>query len=70
MRGIISKLKNKKDAVTQWRTQVDNLKTNEKFKVNPCLPKFITTKNVGWYCHLDYYAKIRYDIIIGRYIIL
>ena len=49
--------------------KASNLTTNQKVKVNFCLPDFGMTKIVTWECHVDKSSEIRYDIIVGRYII-
>ena len=55
--------------MTQWEIKAGNLKTNQKVKVNFCLPDFGMKKIVIWECHVDKYSEIRYDIIVGIYII-
>ena len=50
----------------QWHTQVGNITTNIKVKVDFALPALIATNVVMWKFHVDYSAKGRYDIILGR----
>ena len=50
----------------QWHTQVVNLTTYLNVKIYFTLPEFSTTKITTWECLVDNYAKIRYDMILGR----
>ena len=43
-----------------------NLTTNQKVKVNFCLPEFSVTKTMMWECHVDKYTKSRHAMIFGR----
>ena len=53
----------------QWHTQSGNVTTYLKVKVDFTLPELSATNEVTCKWHLDYSAKGRYDIILGRYIL-
>ena len=53
----------------QWHTQAVNVTTNHKVKVDITLPALSATNVVTWKCHVDDFAKGRYDIILGRHIL-
>ena len=57
----MSKLKQKKNDVTQWKIQADNIKSNQRVKVNFYLPESSVTKVVTWEFHVDGYYKSSYD---------
>ena len=46
------------------KTQARKLKTNQKVKVNFCLPKFSMIKIVTWEFNVDYSAESRYGMIL------
>ena len=50
----------------QWNTQAGNINTNLKFKIKLTLPEYIATKIVMWNCHMYESSKGRYDMILGR----
>ena len=54
----------------QWHTQVDNITTNLKVKIDFTSPELSATKTVIMNCHVYDSAKGRYDIILGRYLLI
>ena len=50
--------------------QAVRIKTNQKLKVNFCLPKLGATEIVTWGCHVDDSSEIRYSMIIGSYFLI
>ena len=50
--------------------QSDNITTNLKVKIYFTLPELSTAEILTWNCHMDYSANIRYDMILGRDILL
>ena len=64
MKILASKLKMKNILLFNENTQARKLTTNQKVKVNFCLPEFRMTKIVTWEFHVDYSAEIRYGIIL------
>ena len=69
MRRLVEKLNPEKDVVMPWHTQAVNITTNIKVKVYLTLPTRSATNVVTWNFHVDYSAKGRYDIILGRYLL-
>ena len=67
MGRLIKKLNPKEDAGMKWHTQVGNITTNMRVKIDFTLPGFIVTKIVTCYCHVDEFSKVRYNINLGRY---
>ena len=55
-----------KDAPIQWHTQSGNITTNLKVKVDFTLPALSVPNVVTCKCHVDDYARVRYDTILGR----
>ena len=53
----------------QWNTQAGSITTNVKVKTSFTLPDLSATKTVMWNCHVDDSTKVRYDMILGRYIL-
>ena len=45
-----------------------NITTNLNIKIYFTLIELSATKTMTWNCHVDEYAKGRYDIILERYI--
>ena len=66
---LISKLNPKEDAMVLCHKQAANITTNLKVKTYFTLPEFSTTKILIWDCHVDDYAKVRYAMILGRYLL-
>ena len=56
----------KKNTVMQCHTQVGNITTNLKGKIDFTLTELRTTKNVTWNYHVDDFAKGIYEMILGR----
>ena len=54
----------------QRQTQFFNLTNNHKDKKYFILPEFSATKIVTWGFHVDDSTKGRYDMILGRYILI
>ena len=50
----------------QCHTQVGNITTNLKGKIDFTLTELRTTKNVTWNYHVDDFAKGIYEMILGR----
>ena len=50
----------------KWYTQVGNVTTNLKVKIEFTLFELSTTKLVTCHCHMDNASKGRYNIILGR----
>ena len=50
----------------QWHTQAVKINTNLKYRIYFILPELSATNIVTCTYHLDDYAKVRYDIILGR----
>ena len=50
----------------QWHTQAGNITTNIKVKVYFTLPALSMTNVVTWKCHVDDFAKVRYNMILGQ----
>ena len=48
MRRLTTKLENKEDYMKQWKTQVGNIITNIKVKLDFTLPEFRSTEIVKW----------------------
>ena len=69
MRSLVETLSLEKDAVIEWHMQAGNITTYFKVKVDFTLPVLIVMNVVTCNFHLDYSAKGRYDIILGRDII-
>ena len=69
MKRLITKLETKEDAVIKCHTQEINITTNIKVKIYFTFPKLIATKIVTWNCHVGDSAKVRYNVIFGRYIL-
>ena len=70
MGRLIKKLNPKEDAGMKWHTQVGNITTNMRVKIDFTLPGFIVTKIVTCYCHVDEFSKGRYNINLGLILIL
>ena len=68
-RRLITILKPEEEAMIQWNTQVGNITTDLRIKIDLTLPNFSATKIVMWNCHVDNSAKVRYYMILGRYLL-
>ena len=69
MGGVIEKLCPEKDYPMQWNTQAGNITTNLKVKIYFTLPALCATNVVMWNCHVNDYAEVRWDIILGQYLL-
>ena len=69
MGRLIKKLCPENDAPVQWNTQAGNITTDLKVKKYFTLPALSATNVVTWNFHVDEYAKVRYDMILGKYLI-
>ena len=49
-----------------WENQTGKFTTSKKVNVYFCLPEFSTTKIVPWKCHVANKTNIRYNMILGR----
>ena len=67
---LVEKLYNGNDAVMQWYTQASNISTNLKVKVNFTLPELSATNLVTWKYNVDDSAKGRYNMILGKYLLI
>ena len=70
MRRLVENLNIGKDAVMQWHTKSGNITTNHKVEVDFTLPALSETNVMTWNCHVDDYAKGRYDMILVRDILI
>ena len=52
--------------VTQWQIQAGNIKTNNKVKVNLCLPEFSANKTVTQEFIIDEFSESNYGMVLGR----
>ena len=50
-------------------TKVGYITTNIKVKADFTLPILSATNFVTWKCHVDDSAKVRYDMILGQYLL-
>ena len=66
---LIKILSPEKDVVMQWYTQAVNITNNNKVGVDFSIPALSTKKFVTWIFHVDYSARGRYDMILGRYLL-
>ena len=54
----------------QWHIQDDNITTKIEFEVDFALSALIATNFVTWKFHVDEFAKGRYDIMVGQYLLI
>ena len=54
----------------QWHTQAGNISTNIKVEAEFALPELSATNVMMWKCHVDDSAKGRYDMILGKYLLI
>ena len=66
MRRLLEKLYPEKYAVIQWQTQAGKITTNLKITVDFILLALSATNFVTWKCHVDVFARDRYDMVLGR----
>ena len=69
MGKLMSKLKSKETAETNWETQAGNFRASKNVSIDFCLPEFSATNIVAWKCHVDESNNGRYDMILGRYLL-
>ena len=69
-RRLVEKIFPEKDALMQWQTQAGNITTKFKVKVNFTLPALNATNVVTWKFHVDDSTRCRYDMILGRDILI
>ena len=53
-----------------WETQTGKLTTSKRVDIYLFLPEFSTTKIVTWKCHIDKSTNDRYDMILGRELVV
>ena len=53
----------------KWHTQADSITTNLNVKIYCTLPELSATKIMVCNCHMNDYAKGRYDMTLGRYLL-
>ena len=68
--SLIKKLSPKEYAVIQCYNQAGIIITNPKVKVYFTLPEISVTKIMMWNFHVNKYAKGRYAMILGRYLLI
>ena len=61
---------NVKINTAKWKNQDEYLTTTKEVNVYFCLPEFSATKIVTWKCHVNDYIESRYDMILGRDILI
>ena len=52
----------------QWNTQVGNITTNLKVKIDSILPALSPMNVMTWNCHVVDSSKGRYYMILGKYL--
>ena len=67
-RRLITKLNPKKYAVMKWHAQGGNINIHPKVKIDLTLPELSATEILTWNCHVDDFTKVRYNMILGRYL--
>ena len=70
MVSLVQRLGLKKDYVVQWHTQAGNIATDLKVGLDFTLPEISATNSVTWKFHADDSIKGRYDMILGRNILI
>ena len=55
--------------MTTWETQTGKFTNSKKVNVEFWLPEFSAKNIMMWKCHVDDSAKVRYDMISGRYLL-
>ena len=66
---LMEKLNPKRYDVMQWQTRAGSNNTDLKVKIDFTLPKLSAMKIVMWNCHVDDSDKVRYNMILGRYLL-
>ena len=54
--------------MAQFKTQAENITTDQKLKIYFTLPEFSPTKIVTWNFHVDASTNSKYDIVLRRYL--
>ena len=67
---IVGKLSPDKYAAMKWHTQAINITTNYKVNVDFTFPALSAMDVVTWKFHVDDFAKGRYDMILGRCLLI
>ena len=70
MRKLVEKIYPEKDAVMQWQTQARKITTNVKVKTEFTLPVLSATNSVRWKYHVEDATIGRYNMILGRDILI
>ena len=70
MGRLIRRLTPKKDAVIQWHIQAGGITTNLKVKTYFTFTGLSATKRKTRNCHVDDSTKVRYHMILGRYLLI
>ena len=52
-----------------WNIQAGKITNNSKVNIDFTLPELRAIKIVMWNFHVDKFAKGRYDMILGRYLL-
>ena len=60
------KTQTKEDFVIQWNTQLGDITTNLKVKIDLTLSEFRPAKMLTWDFHVDDCTQVSYDMILGR----
>ena len=53
----------------KWYAQAGSITTNLKVIINLTLPELSAIEIVTWNFHANDFAKVRYDMILGRYVL-
>ena len=69
MGRLVEKLSPYIDAPKKWHAEAVNITTNIKVKVDFTLLPLSVTNVETWKCLVNEYAKGRYEMILGRYIL-
>ena len=65
-----SKHNQNKSTTTKWETQDGKFMTSKKLNVDFCLSEFSVKNIVTWKCHVDESDEGRYDMTLGRDLII
>ena len=52
----------------KWHAQGGNINIHPKVKIDLTLPELSATEILTWNCHVDDFTKVRYNMILGRYL--
>ena len=70
MEILVKRLGLEEDDPMQWNTQALNITANLKVKIDFTLPAISVTNHATQNFHVDESAKGRYDLILGRYLLI